>query len=194
MGALQVSGGESPLSCSDSCFWIATKKDLMYYGKLKLMVVYLNMTGYKLLWFIISEAAEQPQQLVGNWQKGGAGPAQSPWHRRHNARSWENAWDCHHSFGEVYVSCVLSPFTRYPLLATIEGRVLKQMAFWSVWLKFLLPTLPNVTSDDSSGMSSGFWKDEDNSVIAHTESPGPLAASGWHNEYPPGSYNVCQLS
>lgn len=36
-------------------------------------------------------------------------------------------------------------------------------------------------------------KDEENSVITHTESPGLLAASGWHNEYPADSYKVCQL-
>lgn len=155
MSALQVSGGESPLSCSDNCFWIATKEDLTYYRKLKLKVVYLNMKGYKLLWFIISEAVDQPQQLAGNWQKGGAGPAQSCWPKRHKTRSWENGWTCHHSSGEVYVSCVLSPFARYPLLATMEGStetggLLVHMAF----LKFLLPTLPNVTSSNGSWMFS----------------------------------------
>jgi len=42
------------------------------------MVVYLNNTGCKLLWFFISETTEQPQQLAGNQQdQGEAGQAQS---------------------------------------------------------------------------------------------------------------------
>lgn len=181
MGALQGSVGQSPLSCSGSCFWIATKDNLT---KLKLMVVYLNMTGCELLWFIISEATEQPQQLAGNQQEQGeAGQAQSLWHRRWRPEAGRTAGTATLFWGST---CFLGPFTLHYIptfgYCWREGMEIDGPLVHTALLKFLLPTLSNMTSDHDSGMSKVLWKDVEHSVITQTESPSLLAASGWHNE------------
>lgn len=96
------------------------------------MVVYLNMTGCKLLCFIISEAAEQPQQLTGNQQEQGKAGSTDPTEVKPKAFDTGDedpklggCLGLPHSSGEIQVSCVLLPFSRYPLLATIGGGVLK---------------------------------------------------------------------
>lgn len=58
-----------------AAFWIATKDNLSYYSKLKSVVVSLRTPGCKLLWLVVSEAAESPSHPPSSWSVSPASKA-----------------------------------------------------------------------------------------------------------------------
>lgn len=117
-----------------AAFWIATKDNLTYYSKLKSVVVSLRTPGCKLLWLMVSEAAESPSHPPSSWSVSPASKALGLTCLLPAPAGPQPALGLPHSSGEQW--CLLGPFTLHyiPTFGYCWREGTEIGGLWSIWL------------------------------------------------------------